>query len=176
MVVDQSYLDLVRLGVLPADDPDVRSTLPVTDRLLEVSTPNGTFFHRYTLDGYGEEPDGSQWHVSDPDSFATIGRAWPLLAGERGEYELAAGQSAAAQRRLRDMVRTASPSGFLAEQVWDEHPPSGEPGFDPGTGTTSATPLAWSHAQLMRLAVSIDAGRDVETPEVVRCRYSADCS
>ena len=59
---------------------------------------------------------------------------------------------------------------------WDEHPPSGEPGFDPGTGTTSATPLAWSHAQLMRLAVSIDAGRDVETPEVVRCRYSADCS
>jgi glucoamylase len=153
----------------------VRSTLPVTDRLLEASTPNGTFFHRYPLDGYGEAPDGSQWHVSDPDSFATIGRTWPILAGERGEYELAAGQAGAAQRRLKDMARTADESGLLPEQVWDQHPPSGQKGFEPGTGTTSATPLAWTHAQLMRLAVSIDAGHDVETPEVVVCRYSATC-
>jgi glucoamylase len=175
IVVDQSFLDLVRLGILPPDDPDVLSTLPVTDRALEVSTPNGVFFHRYPLDGYGEEADGSQWHVSDPDTFATIGRAWPLLAGERGEYELAAGQRKAADRRLRDMIRTADASQLLPEQVWDEHPPSGRKGFEPGTGTTSATPLAWSHAQLIRLAVSLDAGHDVETPAVVRCRYVGGC-
>ncbi|MGG7380889.1 glucan 1,4-alpha-glucosidase, partial [Escherichia coli] len=87
------------------------------------------------------------------------------------EYELAAGQTGAAERRLKDMARTADQTGLLPEQVWDGHPPSGQKGFEPGTGTTSATPLAWTHAQLIRLAVSIDAGHDVETPEVVYCRY-----
>jgi glucoamylase len=172
-VVDQSFLDLVRLGVLPWNDPDVRSTLPVTDRMLEVSTPNGTFFHRYTLDGYGEEPDGSQWHVSDPDSFATIGRAWPILAGERGEYELAAGQPAGA--RLAAMAAARNDGYLLPEQVWDAFPPSGTAGFPPGTGTFSATPLAWSHAQFVRLAWSIVAGAPVEQPLVVACRYVRTC-
>lgn len=41
---------------------------------------------------------------------------------------------------------------LLPEQVWDQSPPSGEPGFAPGTPTFSATPLAWTHAQLIRLA------------------------
>jgi glucoamylase len=40
-----------------------------------------------------------------------------------------------------------------------------------GENTFSATPLAWSHAQFIRLARSIDAGRSVETPAVVACRY-----
>jgi glucoamylase len=40
----------------------------------------------------------------------------------------------------------------------------------------SATPLAWSHAQFVRLAWSIDAGRPVERPAVVACRYTGtDC-
>jgi glucoamylase len=41
---------------------------------------------------------------------------------------------------------------MLPEQVWDDNPPSGQPGFEPGTGTFSSTPLAWSHAQFVRLA------------------------
>ena len=53
-VVDTSFLELVRLGVKPADDPDIRSTLPVVDRELGVTTPNGQFWHRYNFDGYGE--------------------------------------------------------------------------------------------------------------------------
>ena len=40
-----------------------------------------------------------------------------------------------------------------------------------GEGTFSATPLAWSHAQLVRLAWSIDAGAPVEQPSIVACRY-----
>jgi len=36
-------------------------------------------------DGYGEHADG---HVYDGTG---IGRGWPLLTGERGHYELAAG-------------------------------------------------------------------------------------
>jgi glucoamylase len=38
-------------------------------------------------------------------------------------------------------------------------------------GTLSATPLAWSHAQFVRLALSIDAGRPVEQPGIVARRY-----
>jgi glucoamylase len=53
---------------------------------------------------------------------------------------------------------------------------AGSPRFPPGEGTLSATPLAWSHAQFVRLAWSIDAGRPVERPAVVACRYTGtDC-
>jgi len=49
------------------------------------------------------------------------------------------------------------------------------PGFPPGKGTGSATPLGWTHAQFIRLAWSIDAGRPVERPELVSCRYGGSC-
>ncbi len=62
---------------------------------------------------------------------------------------------------------------MLPEQVWDEHPPSGTRGPRcPGTGTGSSTPLGWTHAQFVRLAWSIDAGRPVERPAIVSCRYA----
>jgi glucoamylase len=177
-VVDTSFLELVRLGVKPADDPDIRSTLPVVDRELGVTTPRGQFWHRYEYDGYGERPDGSPF-----PGDGNRGRLWPLLAGERGEYELAAGQLSgdaagarrAAATRLDAIAATASEGWMLPEQVWDDHPPAGRPGFEPGTGTLSATPLAWTHAQFIRLAWSIDAGRPVERPGVVACRYAGRC-
>jgi glucoamylase len=61
---------------------------------------------------------------------------------------------------------------MIAEQVWDARAPSGRPGFTPGTSTLSASPLAWSHAQLVRLAWSIEAGTPIETPAIVACRYT----
>ena len=93
----------MRLGVKRADDPDIRSTLPVVDRELGVTTPNGQFWHRYNFDGYGEKADGTQWDIGFPpcgmstctQQQATIGRIWPIFAGERGEYELLAGGQAA---------------------------------------------------------------------------------
>jgi hypothetical protein len=45
-----------------------------------------------------------------------------------------------------------------------------------GTPTFSATPLAWSHAQFVRLALSIQAGHPVEQPALVACRYLHACS
>ena len=64
---------------------------------------------------------------------------------------------------------------MMPEQVWDQNPPSGGPGFAPGEGTLSSTPLAWTHEQFVRLAWSIDAGRPVERPAVVACRYALAC-
>ncbi|MBV8949011.1 MAG: hypothetical protein JO046_13040 [Solirubrobacterales bacterium] len=173
-VVDPSFLELVRLGVVAPDDPHILSTLPVVDTQLSVDTPNGRFWHRYNGDGYGEQRDGAPWDVGfPPGSQTTIGRAWPIFAGERGEYELAAGHGAAAQ--LHAMAAAANAVGFIPEQVWDQNPPSGQPGFAPGTPTFSATPLAWSHAQFIRLAWSIAAGHPVEQPTIVACRYVRSC-
>lgn len=174
-VVDPSYLELVRFGVKPPDDPVIMQSLDVIDEQLGVETPNGTFWHRYNFDGYGEERDGDPWHLSeecggrDTDS-GTIGRLWPIFAGERGEYELAAGVPGA-ESRLAAIAATGNAGYMLPEQVWDEHPPSGEPGFPAGEGTMSATPLGWTHAQFLRLAWSIDAGYPVEQPALVAARY-----
>jgi glucoamylase len=171
-VVDPSFLEVVRLGVKSADDPKIISTLEVIDRTLKYETENGPFWHRASYDGYGEKRDGTQWAPVPTGSGLTIGRGWPLLTGERGEYALAAGQPA--QLYLDAMVRVAQDAGgqVIAEQVWDHNPPAGTgPRFVPGENTFSATPLAWSHAQLIRLAHSIDEGRPVETPQIVACRY-----
>jgi glucoamylase len=169
-VVDTSFLELVRLGVKPAGARGVVSSLPVVDRELGVDTPNGRFWHRYNYDGYGETLDGGPF-----PGEGNTGRLWPIFAGERGEYELSRGLVDAARGRLRSIAATANDGLLLPEQVWDEHPPSGAAGFEPGTGTFSATPLGWTHAQLVRLAWSIDAGRPVERPAVVACRYAGAC-
>jgi glucoamylase len=171
-VVDPSFLDLVRLGVLPPSDPDVVNTLAVVDAQLGVATPRGFFWHRASFDGFGEQLDGSQWEYNEPDgSLVSRGRAWPLLSGERGEYEIAAGDLHAAYSRLAAMARATGPGGLLPEQVWDHTPPAGRPGFEPGTPTFSATPLAWTHAQYLRLARDLAEGQVVEQPAAVADRY-----
>jgi glucoamylase len=185
-VVDTSYLELVRLGVKPADDPNIVQSLAVVDDQLSVTTPNGTFWHRYNFDGYGEQRDGSPWDFGFPpcgisectQPQATIGRIWPIFAGERGEYELAAGETGAAGR-LASIAKTGNEGYMLPEQVWDDNPPScmgDRCNFPQGEGTFSATPLAWTHAQFVRLAWSIQEGRPVERPSIVYERYAGGTS
>jgi glucoamylase len=169
-VTDPSYLELVRLGVKRWNDPTVLNTMQVVDSRLSVKTPNGRFWHRFDFDGYGEKADGSPWDSSDDDTHTTFGRLWPIFSGERGEYELLAGRSA--RTELRTMARSANAGRLIPEQVWDYRPPGGQPGFKPGEQTQSAAPLAWSHAQFVRLAWSIQAGHPVERPRVVACRYA----
>ncbi|MFI6072374.1 glycoside hydrolase family 15 protein [Actinoplanes sp. NPDC051343] len=165
-VVDPSFLELVRLGVLPARDRDIVNSLSVVDRQLGVATPNGFYWHRASFDGYGEQADGSQWEYDEPpDSMVSRGRAWPLLNGERGEWALAAGDSSTAARQLAAMAAAAGPGDMLPEQVWDQAGPA------PGRPTFSATPLAWTHAQFIRLAWDLQAGRVVEQPAAVAARY-----
>ena len=104
-IVDNSFLGLTLWGVKRWDDSTIRNSLQVGDDAgpfpLAVKTPSGTFWHRFTFDGYGEQPDGGDWDLffDNPDN-QTRGRVWPLLAGERGEYELLAGKDA--RPRLQD--------------------------------------------------------------------------
>jgi glucoamylase len=159
--------------VKPADHPAIVSTLPVLDAQLRVETPHGPFWRRYDFDGYGETREGGQWVISEPETGQTLGRAWPIFAGERGEYALAAGQRA--DGYLAAMAHSGNDGYMLPEQVWDGRPPSGQPGFTLGEGTFSATPLVWTHAQFVRLAWSIQVGHPVEQPSVVACRYTGVC-
>jgi glucoamylase len=172
-ILDPSFLELVRLGVLRPNDPRILNTLTLVDRYLGYSTAIGPFWHRASFDGYGEKRDGSEWEPTPVGSGLTLGRVWPLLTGERGEYQLAAGMGA--QNDLDTMARAAdNQSWLLPEQVWDHRPPAGtSPRFQPGQPTFSAAPLAWTHAQFIRLAWSIDAGAPIETPQPVACRYAS---
>jgi glucoamylase len=158
-IVDASFLELVRLGVKAPDDARVAQSVELVDSAILIRTPNGPAFYRYNHDGYGETSDGR------PYTGAGVGRLWPLLTGERGEYELANGRDA--MPYLRAMAGFANEGYLIPEQVWDTS--SGPFAFGEGTG--SATPLAWSMAEFVRLARSLEAGAPVETPSVVRQRY-----
>jgi glucan 1,4-alpha-glucosidase len=163
-IVDAGFLELVRLGIRPANHPLIVRSLPVVDRTIKVDTPAGPAWYRYNHDGYGEKANGRGWVDTG------VGRLWPLLTGERGEYELARGGDA---RPLLDTLQKFANAGrMLPEQVWDRRD-SPAPHLRFGQGTGSATPLAWSHAQFIRLALAVKRGRVVETPEVVRKYFAA---
>jgi len=161
-IVDAGFLELVRLGIKRADDPLVVNSLLAVDKVLKVETPSGEGWYRYNHDAYGERTDGGVY-----DGRNGRGRLWTLLTGERGEYELARGYKHLAQIRLNSLLRFANEGGMLPEQVWDTNVST----FASGSGTGSATPLAWSLAQFIRLAVSLQRGYNVETPRVVSERY-----
>jgi glucan 1,4-alpha-glucosidase len=165
-IVDAGFLELVRLGLKRADDPLVKKSLAVVDRAIKVETPGGAAWYRYNHDAFGERPDGG-----DYDARSGRGRLWTLLTGERGEYELALGLKAQAHRRLDAMIAFANDGMMIPEQVWDQRE-SPRPALRFGEGTGSATPLAWAAAQFIRLALNIEAGRNLETPDIVAERFS----
>ena len=173
-VVDPSFLELVRLGVKRPDDPTILNSIAVVDQQLAVDTPNGRFWHRANFDGYGEQLDGQPWN-SFPARHPRHPR--PRVADLRGRARRVQPDRGRHRRtpQLAAMAGAANEGGLIPEQVWDDQPPSGTPGFPKGEGTLSATPLAWSHAQFVRLAWSIEAGRPVEQPSIVACRYVRTC-
>ncbi|MEC3979313.1 glycoside hydrolase family 15 protein [Amycolatopsis sp. H20-H5] len=170
-VVDFGFLDLVRLGIRPAADATVAASIAPTaaaydgNAPMQVTTPNGdVYFHRYVHDSYGESSANcGGWPANGSQRS---GRLWPVLSGERGEYELANGRSAAVY--LKSMADSANEGYFVPEQIWDR---ADLACFGLGRPTGSAAPLMWAEGQYLRLAQSIDAGQNLDTPSVVRTRY-----
>jgi glucoamylase len=161
-LVGTEFLQLVRFGLRSPGDPLILDSIRVADALLKTDTPCGPVWHRYNGDGYGEHDDGS------PYDGTGRGRGWPLLTGERGHYELAAGHDTLPF--LAAMTAMASPGGMLPEQVWDADPiPSRR--LEPGRPTGSAMPLVWAHAEFIKLMVSRHLGRPVDRPRAVWRRY-----
>ena len=161
-IVDGGFLELVRYGILAPDDPLVTDTLKVIDATLKADTPRGVCWRRYNHDGYGQRADGSayvEWGQ---------GRAWPLLTGERGHYELAAGRDPSAY--IQAMEQLASTTGLLPEQVWDA-PDLPEGFLFTGQATGSATPLLWAHAEYIKLLRSTADGQVFDRIPEAAARY-----
>lgn len=161
-VVDGGFLELVRYGIRDPHDPNILATIEVIDAVLKTDTPQGPAWHRYNHDGYGQGQDG------EPFTQYGVGRVWPLLTGERGHYELAAGNSA--EVCIRAMEGLASKTGLLPEQSWDE-PDRPEIYEWLGKPTGSAMPLMWAHAEYIKLLRSTADGKVYDAIPAVADRY-----
>ncbi|MEP6619648.1 MAG: glycoside hydrolase family 15 protein [bacterium] len=163
-IVSVDALALVRFGLREANDPRIVNTVKVIDAKLRTVTATGPAWYRYNRDGYGEQEDGS------PFDGIGVGRPWPLLAGERAHYELAAGRPEVAVELLGVMRAQASDGGMLPEQVWDgpDHP---EFELVNGRATGSAMPLVWAHAEYAKLVRSLHDGRIFDMPHQTYERY-----
>lgn len=177
-VIDQGFLEMVRLGLTPASDPKIVQSLPVVDATIKSDTSTGAGFHRYNGDGYGDRAsDGRPWA---PTGQGT-GHLWPALAGERGEFEIASGSAGSALARLEAMRGGASGVGLIPEQDWEGPDLGASPfgtdptiasiGFRNGGADGSASPLTWSAAQYVRLMRDMTAGKLLDQPAKVFARY-----
>jgi len=181
-VTDFGFLDLVRLGERLPNDSDVSTSLSPSasasdgNSTVQVTMPSGDiYFHRYNHDNYGESNDDCSGFPADTvnvnecrphDGVNRFGRPWPVLSGERGEYELANGH--AATLYLQSMADAANDGYFIPEQIWDRSDVSC---YALGRPTGSAAPLNWAEGQYLRLSQSIDAGYNLDTPSVAKARY-----
>jgi glucoamylase len=164
LMVSLDALAFVRFGLRAPDDPRIIGTVKVIDAMLRVDTPRGPVWHRYQGDGYGEHADGH------PFDGTGVGRAWPLLTGERAHYELAAGRTDAAERLAKTMEALAGDSGLLPEQVWDSADiPERE--LFMGHPSGSAMPLVWAHAEYVKLRRSLYDGAIFDRPPQTVQRY-----
>jgi glucoamylase len=167
-IISPDALALVRFGLRAPDDPRILNTLRAIDALLSVELPQGPCWYRYNGDGYGEHKDGSAFDGTG------IGRAWPLLAGERAHYALAAGHRDEAEALLTVMEN--SPTGqsrLLPEQVWDV---ADIPALElfRGKPTGSACPLVWAHSEYVKLRRSIRDNKIFDQPPQTVKRYLID--
>jgi len=163
-LISPDALALVRFGLRAADDPRILNTIKVIDALLKVKLPQGPCWYRYNGDGYGEHEDGS------PFDGTGIGRPWPLLAGERAHYELAAGRPQVAEELLRVMEFSTEGGRLLPEQVWDAPDlPARE--LLTGKPSGSACPLVWAHSEYIKLRRSLRDGKIFDQPQQTVQRY-----
>ena len=178
LILDGGFLELVRYGVRPADSPSVIASLPEYDdeslphplrvKYTFTNEQGQTFpgWRRYGNDGYGEDQNlGTNYAEGGQQTEGQRGRVWPFFTGERGHYEIAAaklqdGELTDSQfERIKNtyvlgMESFANQGMMLPEQAWDGV------GANPfeyqmGEGTNSATPLAWTHAEYIKLLRSL---------------------
>ena len=124
-----SFLGVFRFGLLDIDDPRLTAMADVVRRELSNDGPVGGVI-RYQGDRYFQIDD---WQTENPWCITTLWEAQYLIAAARRQDDLLP-----ALERLRWVVRFASSSGMLPEQV---NRRTGEP--------LSVAPLVWSHAEFI---------------------------
>jgi len=183
-VIDAGFLELVRLGELPAADTDIASSLKVVDATIGKATDSGTGWLRYNGDGYGDchvgsacTTEGAPWAPSGKGT----GHIWPVLSEERAQQYLSTGQAPAAGALLTAIMAGSSGVGLVPEQDWDAAAVAPSPygtdptvasiGFANGKPVGSAAPLTWGAGSFVRLVADLSAHRSVDTPRQTVDRY-----
>ena len=159
-VIDAGFLELTRLGELPASDPDILASLPVVDATDPRRHASGPGWHRYNGDGYGDRDDRRPARGRRP-----AGHRPPLAGALRRARRAAAADRRHRRRRgapRRDGAdgerRRADPRAELGELPTSRASPFGtDPttasiGFVNGGPAGSAAPLDWSAGAFVRLA------------------------
>ncbi len=178
-VVDGGFLELVRYGVRSALNKEIQNTLPEMDDTTlpdavrvkyeftflgadgktDIKIPG---WRRYGKDGYGEDTiAGRGYNATGKNLPEGRGRVWPIFSGERGHYELAKAVlngklnpdniTALRNTYVKGMELFANEGFMIPEQVWDSVGSNTTYNYAAGEGTNSATPLAWSHAEYVKL-------------------------
>ncbi len=183
-IVDGGFLELVRMGVKPPNDPTIAVSLATYDNVIgETVGANVTGWFRYNFDGYGETNDGGPFQNNVPGR----GRLWPIFDAERGNYAIAAsGSGAAGAPYLSALKMLSTQQGFISEQVFspsvtlpgDIDDSSGwvvavPPGQTAGSITGSMEPLNWAQGEYINLLADIAANKVLDIPPAVCSRYHA---
>ena len=163
-IVSTGSLSLVRFGIRSHDHPGILNTVKIIDGELKTETKSGPVWHRYNHDGYGEHKDGSGFDGTGH------GRGWPLLSGERAQYELIRGDLGEATKLLHSMEKESNKGGMIPEQVWDSDDIP-EKGLYNGRPSGSAMPLVWAHAEYVKLCWALENGKPFERNEIAYSRY-----
>src|SRR6266404_5496241 len=161
-VVGGDFLHLVRFGIRDVNDPIVRESIEVIDRVLKHDLPQGPGWRRYNHDGYGQKDDGGAFDGTG------MGRCWPILTGERGHYELAAGRDP--KPFIKSLENFANQGGMISEQLWDADDLE-DGSMKRGSATGAAMPLCWSHAAYISLVRSRHDGVCFDRVEPAFQRY-----
>ncbi|WP_394229861.1 glycoside hydrolase family 15 protein [Shewanella colwelliana] len=178
LILDGGFLELVRYGVRSADDSTVKQTLTLIDNTnlddnlrvkYQFTTQDNQQipgFRRYGNDGYGEDVHtGASYAEKGSNTPGQRGRVWPFFTGERGHFELANAliDNSLSQERhqqllnryVKGMEYFANEGLMLPEQAWDGVGNPTRFNYQMGQGTNSATPLAWTHAEYVKLVRSM---------------------
>jgi glucoamylase len=194
-IVDGGFLELVRYGVRAWDAPSILASLEEIDgahednlRVRYAFDDEHVGWRRYGNDGYGEDGErGTNYHEIDGGNTpGQRGRVWPFFSGERGHYEIArldvlddrlgsrhpdlVAAEATIRRLISSMEAFANAGLSLPEQVWDNVGPNPFR-YEFGEGTNSATPLAWTHAEYVKLLRSFADRQVWDQYPIVEDRY-----
>ncbi|KPZ68311.1 Glucoamylase precursor [Shewanella sp. P1-14-1] len=176
-ILDGGFLELVRYGVKDATDGIIQNSVMLIDDTTlehnlrvkyEFTAKDGSKipgYRRYGNDGYGEDITTGFSYAEQGNTADQRGRVWPFFTGERGHYELALAKSTGSltpevhqqliNTYVQGMETFANEGLMLPEQAWDGVGNPTRYNYAMGQGTNSATPLAWTHAEYVKLVRSM---------------------
>lgn len=145
-MLDQGFLQLGLMGLVNANDARLLVSQKEVNNHIRRQVGPYYGWYRYSFDAYGEEKKG---------------RLWPLLSGEHARFALQRASDGGitserargeANHILDSYVFFANKGQMIPEQVFEVT----------GEGTGGATPLAWSHAEYVKLTWSLELNKNIE--------------